>query len=762
MVQVMPPQVLRSRRGLSTGAAPHLSAVSATYGLLVVVLIGYLGSVALRSAGAYSTWLDGWAVDGFEVILCGLAFAGAYRLRSSRWVALALGLAMTSWTLGDISLTIESLHGATPPTPSVADGFYIAFYPLAYLALVLMVRKEASRLVPATWLDGVVAGLGAAALCAAFAFGGIQHVAGGGGLEVATNLAYPIGDVLLLAMVIGGSSLIAGAPRATWLLFAAGCAVNSVGDTVNLVGSAAATHTGTVMLATAWPTALLLMSIAAWTLSGRADVLSVRPAPGFLLPALGAVCGLAVLVAGASHRVNSVAIGCAGATLLVVGARLGLSLRSLRTLTEQRYCQSITDHLTGLCNRRRLTAVLRSCLHEGEPRPVAFLFVDLDRFKEVNDSFGHSAGDELLVQIGPRISTCLGDSDLLVRIGGDEFAVILVDAGREYAAEVATRVSQALREPFELEMVSVAIGASIGIALAPDHAADAAELMRCADQAMYRSKLAGVPHEVYDPALDVEADRLALVDDLRTAIAERQLEMHYQPQIDLRDNTITSVEALIRWPHPRRGFIAPLEFLPLAEEAGLMRALTELVLDESLAQCAVWRTQDPDLSVSVNVSATNILDVGFTDMVRERLERHRVPPCALVLEITETTIISDFARCRIVVDELCALGCRVSIDDFGAGFTSLPYLSRLTIGELKLDRSFLTELASTNHSRDLALIQATIQLAHALGLQVVAEGVEEQSTLSMLGRLGCDFAQGYHIGKPAPAAALSFRSSLAA
>ncbi len=740
---------------------PRLTPLTAAYGVLTLMLVGYLVSVVVRPSGAYATWLDGWSVDGWEVALFGLAMLAAYRRRANRGVALALAACMLMWTLGDIALTVESLNGATPPTPSVADAFYIAFYPVAYLALVLMLRRESSRLVPATWLDGAVAGLGVAALCAAFAFHGIEHIAGGGGLAVATNLAYPVGDVLLLAMVMGGSAVIVGGRRAAWVLVAAGCAVNAIGDTFNLVSSIGATQTGTVMDAVAWPTALLLISIATWVPLSRRDVLAHQPTPGFLLPGLGAACGLVVLLAGSLGAVPTVAIGLAAATLVVVGIRLALSLRSLRQLTEERHRQAVTDQLTGLGNRRRLAAVLEECFGE-EQRDVAFLFVDLDHFKEVNDSFGHSAGDQLLAQIGPRVRSRLGDSDLFVRIGGDEFAVILVDAGREHAARVAAGLSEVLNSPFTLEMVTVTIGASIGIAIAPDHAADGAELMRCADQAMYRSKSARTPFEVYEPSLDFEADRLGLVEDLRTAIDRREFEMHYQPQIDLRDGTVSAVEALIRWNHPRRGFVPPLDFLPLAEEAGLMRPLTALVLDEALTQCARWRSQGRMLSVSVNVSATNILDVGFSDMVRDQLRHHNLPASALVLEITETMIISDFDRCKHVVDQLCALGCVVSIDDFGAGFTSLPYLSRLTVGELKLDRTFLTELAGEDRNRDLALIRATIELAHALGLQVVAEGVEEQATLDILSRLGCDLAQGYHIGRPSPATALSFPSDLAA
>ena len=746
------------------GPAP--APIWAAYGLLGVLLIGYLISLIVRAPGDDSTWLDGWAMCAFELVACALAIGRGLVKRPGRAVCLTLGAAMGMWAIGDVALTYESLGGASPPTPSVADIFYLAFFPLAYLGLALMLRRESTRLVPATWLDGAVAGLGAAALCAAFAFHSIAHATGGGPAAVATNLAYPLGDVLLLAMVVGGSAVLSGRGGRAWLFLAAGCALNAVGDTFNLFGSSG-THVGIVVDGLAWPTAIWLMSMAVWLRPGRADVLGRRPAPGFLLPGLGAASALAVLLLGSMHPIALVAVGLAAATLAIVGVRLALSVRSLRTLTEERHRQAVTDQLTGLGNRRRLAHVLETFFadHENsatDARSLAFLFVDLNHFKEINDSFGHPAGDQLLTQIGPRIQTCLGHSDLLVRIGGDELAVILLDSGAERAARVAERLSATLHDPFVLDMVSVRIGASIGIALAPGHAVDADELMRCADRAMYRSKRGGSPFEIHDEQLDSDSDRLRLVEELRTAIAGHEFELHYQPQINLRDGTITAVEALLRWPHPRLGYIPPLDFLPLAEEAGLMRELTTMVLEQALDQCSRWRAAGRTLSVSVNVSATNILDIGFSDLIRRQLVRHNLPPSALVLEITETTIISDFERCKRVVDELCELGCVVSIDDFGAGFTSLPYLSRLTIGELKLDRTFLAELATGEGHGDSTLIRATIDLAHALGLQVVAEGVEEQATLDHLSRLGCDLAQGYHIGRPTPAASVLFESDLAA
>jgi diguanylate cyclase len=737
----------------------HAPMLPLAYGALGLALFAYLVSLIVRPTGSYSTLLDGWLVDGFETILCLLAFARALRASSRRALPLALGGAMLSWTLGDVALTIESLGGATPSTPSVADAFYLAFYPLAYLALVLLMRRGSGKLMPATWLDGGIAGLGAAALCAAFAFKSIATLAGGGGVSVATALAYPIGDVLLLAMVVGGSAIVTGAGRRAWWLVAVGCGVNAVGDTFALFPGPAASQLGSIACAIAWPVALLLMSIAVWVRPTRLDVLAIARAPGFLLPGIGCAAGLAVLLVASVAHVDLVAVALAAATLVLVGARLVLSLGSLRRLTEARHRQAITDQLTGLGNRRRLANVLDGFFAEtADPsldRHIAFLFVDLDRFKEVNDSFGHAAGDQLLVQLGPRFQDCLEASDLLVRIGGDELAVILVDGTPERAVTTAGRLASSLDRPFILDTVSVLVGASIGIAFAPDHATDPTELMRRADKAMYRSKSGGTPFEIYDDVLDVRHDRLSLANELALAIEERRLELHYQPKLDLRDGTILSAEALVRWQHPRLGPIPPLSFLPLAEEAGLIRPLTDFVLDVALAQCALWRARGQIHSVAVNVSATNVLDAGFSALVEQQLARHGLPPDALVLEITETTVISDFDRCMRVTEQLTELGCLVSIDDFGAGFTSLSYLSRLAIGELKLDRTLVMRLTDgVDDARDAALVEATIDLAHALGLRVVAEGIEDPATLEILRRLGCDLAQGYLIGRPVPAAEL--------
>ena len=389
---------------------------------------------------------------------------------------------------------------------------------------------------------------------------------------------------------------------------------------------------------------------------------------------------------------------------------------------------------------------------------LAFLFVDLDRFKEINDSFGHPAGDELLRQLGERLGGTFRDGDLLVRLGGDEFAVVLTGSDAARATEVAGRLTASLEAPFALNAVSAQIGASIGIAVAPEDATDSARLVWCADVAMYRAKLGRVPYATFVRQLDEEHNQMRMMEELDEAIDDGQLVLHYQPQLDLRTREVMAVEALVRWIHPRLGLVPPDEFLPLAQEAGLMQKITAWVLETAVVQCTDWRASGRPFSVAVNVSPSNLLEPGFVDMVRRLLDRHGLPAGGLVLEITETSVIAEFSTSRRVIEELRDLGIIVSIDDFGAGVTSLAYLSDLAVRELKLDRSFITRMTDGTGHRDVDLVRSTIELGHSMGLRIVAEGIEDPETLELLAGFGCDIAQGYCISRPKPADELAFRS----
>jgi diguanylate cyclase len=723
------------------------------YGVIGVLLAAYLVFLIENPSHQYSTWLDGWGVDAVEILASALCLIRALGRRHGRAVPLVLGASLLSWSLGDVVLTIESLGGATPPTPSLADAFYLCFFPLAYVAVVLFMRGEVRRINSPSWLDSAVAGLGAASVCAAFAFSSVMSATGGSALEVATNLAYPVGDLLLLVLVVGSTAMLSGRRKTPWLLLASGMAINVAGDTFNLLGSASgAAHVGAVVNGIAWPLSILVMSMAVWLPSGHSDPLSLPKPTGFLLPGLAAAAGPVVLVVSAlgGGGVNSVSVGLATATLAAVGVRLAVSVRSLRTLTHRHERHSVTDFLTGLGNRRYLFHVLNAFFAEaeaeaaGETRELAFLFVDLNRFKEINDSFGHHAGDEILKHMGARLSGALRPNDALVRLGGDEFAAVLVDADGACAEAIAERLTASLQEPFALDAMSAKLDASIGIALAPAHASDAQTLVSCADLAMYRAKSAGEPFVMYEQDFEDSGNLLRLAEELREALDQGELCLHYQPQLDLRTGETLASEVLIRWPHPRLGLIPPLKFLPLAEQAGMMGRLTRWVLEQSLAQCALWRADGSAASVSVNISPSNLLEPGFTVLIKGLLARNSLPAEALVLEITETSIITDFERAKGIIDELSNMGVFVSVDDFGTGFTSLAYLSSLAVRELKLDRTFTTHIAK----RDMQLVRSTIELGHALGLRVVAEGVEDAETLALLTELGCDVGQGYFIGMP--------------
>ncbi len=734
------------------------------YGVLAACVFAYAVSVIVR--GSASSWpaIDHWGVGSFELLASALCLMRAAVSRTGRRLALVMGFGLVAWTLGDLTLAAE---GGATSGPSLADAFYIAFYPLTYIALMLLVRREVRKFSVATWLDGAVVGLGAATICAAFVFHGVLRSAGGQADDVAVNLIYPVGDLLLLVMVIGGSAILPGRRRAPWMMLATGYALNAVGDTFNLFGSGiGATHVGTTLNAVAWPISILLISASVWLRPApRQLALHERP-PGLLLPGLATLSSLLILLLASLHQAGTTAMALATGTLMVAAVRVGISLMRLRNLTEERHEQAVTDQLTTLGNRRSLFELLDELLHQhrlGEEgaRSMAFLFVDLNRFKEVNDSFGHSVGDELLRQLGARLRGALRTSDLLVRLGGDEFAVALLDANADYGATVAQRIVGKLEEPFLLGNVRARISASIGIAVVPGDAVEPQDLLRCADLAMYRSKVEGKSFAIYQEEIDGRANRLGLVEELRTAIEERQLDLHYQPQVDISTGEVVAVEALVRWQHPRLGSLPPLEFLPLAEDAELMGPLTTFVLEEALDQLARWRSSHPSLTVSVNISTTNLLSDDFPELVMGLLAERGLPPQVLVLEITETTAIADVDRCRDMTQQLRDLGLVVSVDDFGAGFTSLAYLSSLAVRELKLDRSFINGLSTAYDARDVALVGSTIQLAHSLGLRVVAEGVEDESCLNLLTGLDCDVAQGYLISSPKPASELSLQPFVA-
>jgi diguanylate cyclase (GGDEF)-like protein len=424
--------------------------------------------------------------------------------------------------------------------------------------------------------------------------------------------------------------------------------------------------------------------------------------------------------------------------------------RRLRGHLDEIEHQALHDGLTGLPNRDLLRRRVEEALALAQQRQagVAVLLLDLDRFKEVNDTLGHQSGDLLLQALGERLSGLVRATDTVARLGGDEFAIVSPGAGEEGAIAVAERIRSGLEEPFALGNLAVEVEASIGIALFPEHGSDVEALIRHADVAMYQGKKNHRP-TVYSRHDDhYSPDRLALVGELRRAIAEGELVLHYQPRVELATGAVQAVEALVRWEHPERGLLSPGEFLPLAEHTGLIRPLTRYVLDTALADCAGWMAEGLPAGVSANLSARDLLDAEVPTEVEALLRKHGVDPGLLEVEITENTILTDPERARAVLERLRALGVRLSIDDFGTGFSSLGQLRRLAVDVLKIDKSFVLNM--THDDNDDVIVRSTIELGHNLGLRVVAEGVETQETWDRLAQLGCDTAQGFFVSRPVP------------
>jgi diguanylate cyclase (GGDEF)-like protein len=379
---------------------------------------------------------------------------------------------------------------------------------------------------------------------------------------------------------------------------------------------------------------------------------------------------------------------------------------------------------------------------------MAFMLIDLDRFKEINDALGHQAGDILLKQIAPRLCTAVDIPATVARLGGDEFGLVLPHINSEEdALHAAEKVLAVICQPFDLEGLKVQIGASIGIALYPDHSDDPHSMMRCADIAMYLAKKNGGGYAVYNPTLDIYSPRrLSLITSLRIAILENQLVLHYQPKISLKDHDVIGMEALIRWQHPQHGLVAPNEFIPLAEVSDLIMPLTQWVLGNVLQQMREWHDMGIKANVAANISARNLQDSDLPDKIAALLEKHQIPPHYLELEITESAIIVDPLRATETLRRIHELGVILSIDDFGTGYTSLSHLRKLPISTLKIDLSFISNMLISKD--DAALVQSIIHLGHNLGMDVIAEGVENQDTLSMLGVLECDVVQGNLISPP--------------
>jgi diguanylate cyclase (GGDEF)-like protein len=480
-----------------------------------------------------------------------------------------------------------------------------------------------------------------------------------------------------------------------------------------------------------------------------------------LVPVLPAELASALLTLGAVfvyRGLGNAGLILAALVFIVYQYLVGEMLTSKRR-REKLQRIATTDELTGLINREHFRTVIGKRIAEAAAadREFSVLLMDLDHFKEINDTLGHHHGDVLLQELVPRLTRAVGEDGIVARLGGDEFGILL-GAGHEPSRldgqldldgldHTLRGLFAAVCQPFVVDVLSLEVSASLGVARFPHDGADSATLLRCADIAMYAAKDAQVDYKLYDAEQNESSvRRLSVLSDIRRALIEGEIVVHYQPIVDLSARRVVAAEALVRWQHPVHGLIPPGAFVETVEQTGLIEPLTRHVLESAIGQCASWRRAGRELSVAVNLSVRNLLDNELPGQIAELLSAHQVPAEALQLEITESMIMSDPARALETVSRLSALGLRLSVDDFGTGYSSLANLRKMPISELKIDRSFVSPML--RDESDLIIVRSTINLGHDLGLSVIAEGVEDAATLEHLRSLGCDLVQGYHVSRP--------------
>lgn len=742
------------------------------------------------------TWPDRWTVMvvddlGFFAASVPGAVLAAWAARSARgrtrlaWLAVAA--AMAAWAHADTIWASYELTGRPSPFPTMADAFYLVFHIAACVGLGLFAASPGpSRAGLVT--DAVIMSLSLFLAFWLILFRPLVDHFGSDRLGLAVALSYPIADPVILTiaavmLVRAGSG---GLRPAMWVL-TAGMVCIALGDVLFTLAFADDAYATGDVADVGWMAGLLLIGLAAlWGRGADPNVYRADAIPGWasiLLP-YGSALLVAVVVAFQPPEVIKTP------AVLITGAALGVAvlIRQYVAVTENRRllskvaAQAWHDPLTGLANRRlfaeRTEQALRSRHRRGVP--VAILIADVDDFKVINDNLGHPVGDELLTAFADRLLACVGPEPTVARLGGDEFAV-LTEAGPEHAKALAESIVAAFGEPFGVAGIAVPMRPTIGfdVAAGDDDLTTETLLLR-ADAAMYEGKriggggvhaFTGAPDgaggaqntgvrqgrprsaETAQRALATQAvQTMRLLTDFRRALNDGHLEMFYQPQWDLSTGRISGAEALMRWPHPERGLLGPEEFLPLVRRHGLMRPVNEAALTMALADAARWQAPGGATRVAVNVFAPTLADRNLPANIAAALDRNDLQPSALTVEITEDLLLNDVGRARRVLDQIRETGIRLSIDDFGSGHSALTYLRDLPVDEVKLDRDFVAPVLTD--PRAAAVVRAVVELAHHLGLVIVAEGVENAATAALLADYGCDVLQGNHFSPALPAAEL--------
>ncbi|MEC4762131.1 bifunctional diguanylate cyclase/phosphodiesterase [Mycobacterium sherrisii] len=721
---------------------------------LVLLTVSVLAFTATALAGINATddtSFTTWFYAALTLVAAGLIAVRAHRITTDRWAWALIAGGMTCSGIGDV---VYALRLPVGQTPSVADAEYLAFYPLIYGGVLLLLRSRLAAVPIPIRLDPLLCGMAMAAVGVALEAGPLHSATARETVPVGS--LYPWGDLILLALAAGILPVVGWRNEFRLLMVVAGLLGFAVADTAELVETAAGGNRVGATLAAAWPAAALLLAMASWVpVSVPARALQ----RGFGSYAVPVACTVVALSVAVIDENSYLATTFAALSLLAATVRFSLTLRDASMIAEN-YKHAMTDELTTLPNRRSLATALSALSESASPADPdsarktssrkALLLVKLYEIHQISDSIGRRFGDELLRHIAERLAASVRQDDLLARVGDDEFAILLTEGSDLIGARAqAGRLLEALGEPFAMDPLTLRVDARIAIALCPDHCEHPHELLSRAEAAMPHAKSAMSKIAVYDSTFEVyrETDP-NVIEELRAALFEGdQPTLYYQPKINAVDGSVHSVEALLRWNHPTRGVLLPEDFLPAAERTGLMRKIADRTLKLALAQIQYWRERRIASSVAVNLATTNLLDLELVGTIERLLWARGLPANALIVEITESALV-DSARSRNTVAELQQLGVRVSLDDYGTGWSSLARLQDVSVDELKLDRIFVARLAQD--ARSVAIVRSTVALADSLGADLVAEGVEDDVTLAALHRFGCTITQGFVHSRPLP------------
>jgi len=669
---------------------------------------------------------------------------------SLRGAGLLMALGILLFVLGDV-LHLQSLAGVNPvATSTPSDVVWLLSYVAIALAIAIVMQQSFGARAISLRLDGLIAGLALAALASTYWFHQYIEISGRP-LIAEINILNPILVIVLVILLAAGLLPSHFRPNRSNALLIIGLLIIGLGDYVALNQSATMSQFVHSLVMASRPLGMGCLAMAAWPRDDRRSDLRERldvPWGLNLIPVIFGALSIAIL-ANAVHRTTSRAT-----TLMALGSLFFVILRMVLTQSEVRqlgsshFVDARTDHVTGLSNRRDFLESGEAKLAALRPdEQLAVLLIDLDGFKEVNDSLGHAQGDELLKIIGQRFAKKIGDQGPMARTGGDEFACTLLIEAESEGVAMANQLSRALLDPISLDGTKVRVSASIGVAIWPQHGTTHAELVRSADVAMYEAKHTRNSVHVYSDGIDNNTkERLTIISELRTAIERQRLTLHYQPTRHVLTGSVYGVEALVRWDHPTLGLLQPDNFIPLAEKTGLIMPLTRSVLDLAIHELDRLHRSGHALQMSVNISQWDLLDPQLPESISRMLKWFHLPADRLVLEITESALIQDPGLAKRSLESLRTLGVKISIDDFGVGYSSMSQLLDLSVDEIKIDKSFV--LALETDERAISLIRSIIEMARALGLTIVAEGVETSRAYDALSIVGADVIQGNFVACP--------------